>query len=69
MRRMSIIAAAFAVIFLGTAGACGYTPPCQTLPPPSPASIQSAAEGNEVEREVGSAECVVVGNVWVPQAD
>lgn len=38
--------------------------PCPKLPPPTPAQLE-AAEVAEVEREVGSYECVLEDGRWV----
>jgi hypothetical protein len=45
--------------------ACNRTSPCATLSPPTQGQINAAAEGAEVEKEIGGVECVVDGNHWM----
>lgn len=50
---------------LGCLTVSGCTPnPCTTLAPPTPQELAVVASGAEVEREIGSTECDLVGDIW-----
>lgn len=78
IRYFALTNATLSVALLATACGSATTPDCATLPPPTPEQIAVANQALlgepievevELENEMGTTECVLIGDRWLDHTD